>query len=103
MLKSPYANSTQFGTERRKIIEIVKKLCVKKVPTAYDVGKVMEQLEDRKNYLLKEFVFEEKAEEVKEKTLERTNEIDRIIEIVKAGGVNEQSITNITRDSGKFV
>lgn len=55
----------------------------------YDVDKVVEWLEERKNYLLKEFVLAEKAREVKEKSLARINEIDEIIENVKAGGTDE--------------
>lgn len=89
LLKSPYVNSTQFGAERREIIGIVKKLCVEKIPTAYDVDKVVEELEKRKKYLLKVFVLSEKAEEVREKALARINEIDGIIGIVKVGGANE--------------
>ena len=57
--------------------------------TAYDVEKVVEWLEERKNYLLKEFVLAEKAREVKEKSLARINEIDEVIENVKAGGTDE--------------
>lgn len=59
------------------------------IPTAYDVDKVVEWLEERKNYLLKEFVLAEKAREVKEKSLARINEIDEVIENVKAGGTDE--------------
>lgn len=55
-------------------------------PTAYDVDGVVERLEERKKYLLKDFVLANKAEEVKEKTMARINEIDGIIEIVKSGG-----------------
>lgn len=56
-------------------------------PTAYDVDKVVGKLEERKKYLLKDFVLEEKAEEVKERTMARINEIDGLIEIIKSGGV----------------
>lgn len=89
LLKSPYANSIQFGVERREVIGNVKKLCVEKILTAYDVDKVVEELEKRKKYLLKEFVLSEKAEEVRKESLARINEIDGIIGIVKAGGANE--------------
>ncbi len=56
-------------------------------PVAYDVDKVIEQLEERKKHLLKDFVLDEKAETVKEITMARINEIDGIIEIIKSGGV----------------
>lgn len=62
---------------------------IEDAPTAYDVDKVVERLKKRKKYLLKEFVLAEKAEEVKEKSLVRINEIDGIIKTVKEGGVNE--------------
>lgn len=55
----------------------------------------MERLEERKKYLLKEFVLAEKAEKVKEITLARINEIDGIIEIVKVGGLNENQRSEI--------
>ena len=45
LLKSPYANQQQFGRECRETIEIVRDLCVKKQPTAYDIDKVVEELE----------------------------------------------------------
>lgn len=60
---------------------------IEDAPTAYDVDKVIEQLEERKEYLLKDFVLADKADEVKERTMARINEIDGIIEIVKSGGV----------------
>lgn len=42
LLKSPYANQQQFGAERRETIEIVRDLCVKNQPTAYDIDKVVQ-------------------------------------------------------------
>ena len=57
------------------------------IPTAYDVDNVVERLEERKNYLLKDFVLADKAGEVKERTMARINEIDGLIEIVKSGGI----------------
>lgn len=63
---------------------------VEKISTAYDVDKVIEQLEERKKYLLKNFVFADKAEEVKKRTMTRINEIDGLIEIVKSGGVADE-------------
>ena len=62
---------------------------IRKIPT-YDIGKVVEQLEERKKYLLKDFVLADKAEEVKERTMARINEIDGILEIVKSGGVADE-------------
>ncbi len=58
-------------------------------PTAYDVDKVVERLESRKTYLLKEFVLADKDKSVKKTALDRIDEIDGNIEIVKAGGANE--------------
>ncbi|MBO5208053.1 MAG: hypothetical protein J6B68_01775 [Lachnospiraceae bacterium] len=78
---------SKSATKANALIDLIDLIDIQ--PTEYDVDKVVEQLKDRENYLLKEFVFAEKAEEVKEKTLDRINEIDGIIEIVKAGGVNE--------------
>lgn len=56
-------------------------------PTAYDVDKVVERLEERKNLLLKDYVLANKADEVKERTMARINEIDGLIDIVKSGGI----------------
>lgn len=75
LLKSPYANNIQFGAERREVIENVKKLCVEKIPTAYDVDKVVEQLKNARD---KECVS----------SVPKIRMCDAI-EIVKAGGVNE--------------
>ena len=57
-------------------------------PTSFDVEKVVEQLEDRKSYILKEFVLKDKAEKVKEIALSRMNEVDGCIDIVKRGGID---------------
>lgn len=57
---------------------------------SYDVVKVIEQLEERKKYLLKDFVISDKAEEVKERTMARINEIDGLIEIIKSGFYKEE-------------
>lgn len=72
------------------IVEEAKKSITKIIdeqPIVYDMDKVIERLEERKKYLLKDFVLVDKAEEVKEGTMARINEIDGIIEIVKSGGV----------------
>lgn len=58
-------------------------------PISYDVDKVIERLEERKKLLLKYDVLADKAEEVKERTMARINEIDGIIEIVKTGFCKE--------------
>lgn len=86
LMESPYANSPQFGKERKEAMETVKAMCVTDIPTAYDIDGVIKQMEDRKAYLLKDFVHGNKAGIVREKTLARTNEIDGMIEIVKSGG-----------------
>lgn len=57
---------------------------------SYDVVKVIEQLEERKKYLLKDFAISDKAEEVKERTMARINEIDGLIEIIKSGFYKEE-------------
>lgn len=54
-------------------------------PTAYDVDKVIEQMEERKKYLMKEFVLDDKDLSVKKNALARINAIDGMVEIVKAG------------------
>ena len=61
---------------------------VEMFPTAFDTEKVVEQLEDRKSQLLKEFVLKDKAQTVKENAISRMNEIDGCIEIVKRGGID---------------
>lgn len=82
LLKSPYVNSTQFGAERREIIGIVKKICVEKIPTAYDVDKVIDELKckecEKCNFL-----------EVCAGSKHCGECHNKAIEIVKAGGVNE--------------
>ena len=62
---------------------------IKEQPAAYNADKVIKRLEERKKYLLKDFVLADKAEEVKERTMARINEIDGLIEIVKSGGVSD--------------
>lgn len=59
---------------------------IKNYQTAYDVDKVVERLEKRKEYLTNEFVIADISRQSKEKTLERINEIAGMIEIVKSGG-----------------
>ncbi len=90
LMESPYANSPQFGKERKEVMETVKAMCIANIPTAYDLDSVIKQMEDRKAYLLKEFVSADKAAVVKENTLTRTNEIDGMMEIVKSGGVTDE-------------
>ncbi len=63
---------------------------IKEQPAAYNADKVIKRLEERKKYLLKDFVLADKAEEVKERTMARINEIDGLIEIVKSGGVADE-------------
>ena len=77
LLKSPYANQQQFGAERRDAIEIVRDLCVKRQPTAYDVDKVIEELEELKAYAVYEDVNAD------------TKWLDKSIEIVKQSGVRK--------------
>lgn len=86
LMESPYANSPQFGKERKDAMETVKAMCIADTPTAYDLDSVIKQMEDRKAYLLKDFVSANKAAVVKEHTLIRANEIDGMIGIVKSGG-----------------
>lgn len=79
LLKSPYANQQQFGAERRETIEIVRDLCVKNQPTAYDIDNVVEEFKtdssvklygsgNSGNYLIP---------------------VNKAIEIVKQGGVRK--------------
>ena len=76
LLQSPYANHQQFGKERREAIEIVRDLCVKQQSTAYDIDKVVEELE-----------MEMKASSGY--SAERVSAFSRAIEIVKQGGVGK--------------
>lgn len=87
LMESPYANSPQFGKERKEVMETVKAMCIANIPIAYDLDRVIKQMEAKKTYLLKEFVSANKATVVKENTLTRTNEIDAMMEIVKSGRV----------------
>ena len=54
---------------------------IKEQPAAYNADKVIKRLEERKKYLLKDFVLADMA---------RINEIDGLIEIVKSGGVADE-------------
>ena len=45
--------------------------------------RVVERLEERKDHIMKEFVLTDKAKEVKSDSLNRINELDGTIEIVK--------------------
>jgi hypothetical protein len=45
--------------------------------------RVVERLEERKDHIMKEFVLADKAQEVKSESLNRINELDGAIEIVK--------------------
>lgn len=52
--------------------------------------RVMERLEERKDHIMKEFVLTDKAKEVKSDSLNRINELDGTIEILKEEcGINE--------------
>lgn len=86
--KDVIMGNSEFAKDIRKAMQDL----IDSQPTAYDMDKVVEQLEERKKYLLKDFVLAEKAETVKEITMDRINEIDGIIGIIgiiKEGGVNE--------------
>lgn len=52
------------------------------VPTAFDLEGVIEQLNERKDYLLKEFLLSENDLSVKHTTDARINEIDNILDIL---------------------
>jgi len=54
LMESPYANSPQFGKERKEAMETVKAMCVTDIPTAYDIDGVIKQMEDRKDAALLE-------------------------------------------------
>lgn len=43
--KSPYANDPNTGVERRGTMELIKELCEHRLPTAYDVDKVVDGFE----------------------------------------------------------
>ena len=95
LLKSPYANKQQFGAERRDAIEIVRDLCVKRQPTAYSVDKVVEELEERTDFLKDCTKYGNKNAEQQTKSYstmmmyEVADLVDDLIEIVKQGGVAE--------------
>lgn len=44
LIESPYANSPQFGPERRECMGVVKELCANSLPAAYNMEKVIEQI-----------------------------------------------------------
>lgn len=58
--------------------------CIDKQPTAYDVDKVLKQLEDEKSHIS---LLDDELEVYK-------SAIDDAIEIVKAGGMNNNSKTS---------
>lgn len=58
---------------------------INRQPTAYDVDKVLKQLEDEKSHMS---LFDDELEEVYKSA------IDDAIEIVKAGGMNNNSKTS---------
>lgn len=66
----------------------------------YDVDKVIEQLEERKKYLLKDFVLAEKAETVKEITIARINELMELLKLSSAERYAE--FENLTELSEKI-
>ncbi len=62
---------------------------IERQPIVRDLDEIAGRLEERKNYLMKEFVLVEKSESVKNVALARINEIDWIIDIVKAVKISQ--------------
>lgn len=84
--KSPYANDPNDMAARRGTMELIQELCEHRLPTAYDVDKVVEQLEKLReavpvNRLLDDIVKD------KPKELGQLMAYRKAIEIVKSGGI----------------
>ena len=86
LLQSPYANQQQFGKERREAIEIVRDLCVKQQPTAYDIDKVVAELEENGSRYTKKYITSYGNNGYRDV---KAINIYKAIEIVKRGGVSD--------------
>ena len=86
--KNPSIISKSFGTESFGI-DVFKE--IKKMPTAYDIDKVVEELEKRKALYERLVGYESKNGTSTEKNqhIKAIDVLNDAIEIVKAGGKNE--------------
>lgn len=75
-----------ISNHHKKVIEVIEQQ-----PTAYDVDKVVEQLENEKNnhtFWFKHSLYRDMAE-IKERYEIICHELDKAIEIVRRGGTDE--------------
>ena len=91
LLKSPYANFEEpfsKNKSRKDGIETVLQVCVGKAPMAYDVEKVVAELEKvRMNYFLT--IANTRSEKLDFAYANVCTALDKAIDIVKRGGVDE--------------
>lgn len=64
---------------------------IKQQPTAFDVDKVVEQLEEENALYCAKFIICKKKgnDTLAKENLDRANLLDKAIEVVKAGGIDE--------------
>lgn len=80
-----FVGASKFAEDTRQ----AGKMLIDAQPTAYDVDKVVEQLEDEQDYAyadFEEYAYEKEIDEEKDFF---SAGMSRAIEIVKGGGVNE--------------
>lgn len=87
LMKSPYANSPQFGAECRECMDLVKELCVHRLTTAYDVDKVVKKLEEKTEIAYKKYMNcpPNAPQSVVAKYLTQYQERESCLKIVKSG------------------
>ncbi len=84
LLKSPYANDPSLGMERRDAMKTVGDLCVRSLPTSYDVDKVAERLE-KKILEIKDQLMHTSDEDMAVRLRCKMHGLDEALEIVRAG------------------
>lgn len=47
LMESPYANSPQFGSERKETMDMVKRMCVESLPIVNDMNIIIKQFEEK--------------------------------------------------------
>ena len=63
------------------------KLVVENAPTAYDVEKVVEELEDEKNKRIQNILLNSQSDFIDQEITREETLFDKVIEIVRKGGV----------------
>ena len=90
LLKRPYANDPSLGMERRDAMKTVGDLCVRSLPTSYDVDKVVERIEAMRTFDCKMCDKDDESSMVC--VYDCTEElIDQVIRIVREGMSNGEN------------